>query len=253
MIYKIDLIGYILFIAGDRGVAFMVVAGIAVIAILWAVVKYYRDPETTENTDTTEKNHTEKNNRGTRVENMSQSRAYWMAERLQNPRKDPFVYYIFSNERDAKAAMLELPFIHTAQDTGKIICDDVFQFGYYAVTYDGVFTGQHDAFVAGADFTHEMWEQTHAAFTKHNGMKKNDLEPDKSVRLNVSANGDARQVTFFDKKREGSNVWMMYKAPSKADAMAFLSQQHIDKPLYYVVVQTPEGTFGKDKDGYYQP
>jgi hypothetical protein len=217
------------------------------------VVKYYRDPETTENTDNTEKPRTEKDNKGMRVENMSQSVAYWMVERFQNPHKDPFVYYVFSNEKDAKAAMLELPFIHTAQDTGNIICDDVFRFGYFAVTNDGVFTGEYDAFVAGTDFTHEMWKQTHAAFAKHNGRKKNDLEPDKSVRSNVSANGDTRRVTFFNEKREGSMVWMMYKAPSKADAMAFLSKQHIDKPLYYVVVQTPEGTFGKDKDGYYQP
>jgi hypothetical protein len=34
--------------------------------------------------------------------------------------------------------------------------------------------------------------------------------------------------------------------------MDFLSQQDIDKPLYYVVVETPEGNFGKDKDGFYQ-
>jgi hypothetical protein len=196
----------------------------------------------------------ERDNRGMRVETMSQSIAYWMGERFKNPRKDPFVYYIFSNGNDAKTAMLELPFIHTAQDSGKIICDELFRFGYYATTTNGVSTGEYDAFVAGSDFTCEMWEQTHAAFAKHNGTRKNDLKPDDSFSPPPSTkdSGDATQVTFVRESRDTSSVWMVYKAPCKADAMAFLSQQIIDKPLYYVVVETPEGNFGRDKDGMYQ-
>jgi hypothetical protein len=97
-----------------------------------------------------------------------------------------------------------------------------------------------------------MWEQTHAAFSKHNGNKKNDLEPAKTVRPTVSTNGNAHRVTFVRENRDDSAVWMVYTAPSKADAMDFLSRQQINKPLYYVVVETPDGNFGRDKDGIYQ-
>jgi uncharacterized membrane protein YhaH (DUF805 family) len=72
------------------------------------------------------------------------------------------------------------------------------------------------------------------------------------VRPNVPAGGDAQQVTFLRETRDGSSVWIVYKAPCKADAMAFLSRQYVDKSQYYVVVETPEGNFGKDKEGIYQ-
>jgi len=59
-------------------------------------------------------------------------------------------------------------------------------------------------------------------------------------------------VNFIRKGKEGNNIWVVYKAPSKTDAMAFLSKQMINQPCYYVVVETPEGNFGRDKDGVYQ-
>jgi hypothetical protein len=194
----------------------------------------------------------ERDNRGMRVETVDQSMAYWIGERMQNKRKDPFVYYIFTNEDDARNAMLELPFIHVAADTGKIVCDDVFRFGYYATTNNGTLTGEYDAFVTGADFTLEQWEKTDEAFRKHNGRKKNELKPEKSVHAVPSAAGDMKKVKFVREDRDATSVWRVYKAPCKADAVAFLSTQTVTRPLYYIVVETPEGNFGRDKDGFYQ-
>jgi uncharacterized membrane protein YhaH (DUF805 family) len=197
----------------------------------------------------------ERDNRGMRIETSSQSTVYWMVERVRSPRKDPFVYYCFKNEYDARTALLELPFIHTAVDTRKLICDELFRYGYYAVTNDGRLTGEYDAFISGADYTYDMWEQTHVAFFRHNGVKKNDLEPERKASATVSsqpAAGNAKNVTFIREDRDAKSVWVVYKAPCKADAMAFLSLQQIVHPLYYVVVETPEGNFGRDKDGFYQ-
>ncbi|MDR2774666.1 MAG: hypothetical protein LBC19_07990, partial [Tannerella sp.] len=64
--------------------------------------------------------------------------------------------------------------------------------------------------------------------------------------------GNARKATFVREDREANSIWVIYSAPSKADAMVFLSQQQIVRPLYYVIVETPEGNFGRDKDGFYQ-
>jgi uncharacterized membrane protein YhaH (DUF805 family) len=197
----------------------------------------------------------ERDNKGMRVETFNQSMIYWMVERVKSPRKDPFVYYSFKNEYDARAALLELPFIHTAADTRKLVCDELFRYGYFAVADNGRLTGEYDAFVSGAGFTHDMWEQAHVAFARHNGVKKNDLEPERKKPVATSsqpAAGDTKNVTFVREDRDSNTVWAVYKAPCKADAMAFLSRRQIDRPLYYVVVETPEGNFGRDKDGFYQ-
>jgi uncharacterized membrane protein YhaH (DUF805 family) len=197
----------------------------------------------------------ERDNKGMRIETSNQSMVYWMVERVRSLHKDPFVYYCFKNEYDARAALLELPFIHTAVDTRKLICDELFRYGYYAVTNDGQLTGEYDAFISGADYTYDMWEQTHIAFSRHNGMKKNDLEPERKASATASSQpvaSNAKNVTFIREDRDANSVWVVYKAPCKADAMAFLSQQQIVRPLYYVVVETSEGNFGRDKDGFYQ-
>lgn len=197
-------------------------------------------------------NYYERDNRGMRVETIAKSMAYWLGERLHSPKKDPFVYYTFQNEDDAKAAMYELPFLYQAADSGKLIAKEVLRYGYFAVTENGKLTGEFDAFIAGEDFTHQMWEQTHEIFAKHNGKKKNDLEPDKNKKVTSPTDGKAQNVTFLRENRNQGSIWRVYKAQNKADALAFLSQQQITRALYYVVVETPEGNFGRDIDGFYK-
>jgi hypothetical protein len=203
--------------------------------------------------ETTGKIYYERDNRGTRIETMDRSIGYWLGERMQSVQKDPFVYYIFTNRDDARNAMLDLPFIHLAADSGKIICDKLFHFGYFAVTDNGTFTGKYDAFVAGADFTLDLWKITNEIFSKHNGERKNDLKPEKSVdKTAPTVAGNAKNVKFVREDRDATSVWRVHNAPCKADAVAFLSAQTITRSLYYVVVETPEGNFGKDKEGFYQ-
>lgn len=43
-----------------------------------------------------------------------------------------------------------------------------------------------------------------------------------------------------------------YKGPSKAAALEFLKANPVDRPLYTLVVHTPEGIFGVDKDGIFE-
>ena len=61
-----------------------------------------------------------------------------------------------------------------------------------------------------------------------------------------------KKIVYLREDKADNNVWIVYKAPTKADAIEFLNKQRIARPSYYVVVETPEGNFGKDKDGYYQ-
>ena len=65
-------------------------------------------------------------------------------------------------------------------------------------------------------------------------------------------NENRKKVVFVREDRDSNNLWVVYKALSKVDAMAFLSKITIDRPNYFVVVETPDGNFGRDKDGFYQ-
>jgi len=140
-------------------------------------------------------------NLGTRIETQSQSMAYWIGERMANPKKAPFVYYIFNSSREARAALLELPFIHEEHPAGKLICDHIFHFGYYDTTENNIPTGKWDAFIAGYDLTHEMWEQIHLTFKKHNGTMKSDLEPDYNVKTASIQRGNSSKVVFVREDR----------------------------------------------------
>ncbi|MCL2152443.1 MAG: zinc-ribbon domain-containing protein [Oscillospiraceae bacterium] len=195
----------------------------------------------------------ENDNKGMRMDNQSQSSAYWMS-RLAKPddKREAFVYYIFANESDAHNALLELPYIHKASDSGKLICDEVFSFGYYATTENSLPTGKWDAFVAGTELAHDMWKELHEVFTKHNGRKKGDKEPDANAKIIPSKGGNASNVKYVREDRTSGGTYVTYSAPNKADAIAFLSAQSITRQSYYVVVDTPEGSFGKDIQGIYQ-
>src|SRR5689334_20953941 len=72
----------------------------------------------------------EKDNMGTRHNTASLATTYWIA-RMASSKKDPYVMYIFDNANGAHTALLELPCIHVAEDTGNLICTDVLIFGYY--------------------------------------------------------------------------------------------------------------------------
>ena len=76
-----------------------------------------------------------------------------------------------------------------------------------------------------------------------------ELNPDRKP---ATINDLRKKIIFLRKDKDGNNVWVVYKAPTKTDAMEFLSNQRIDRPSYFIVVETPEGNFGRDKDGFYQ-
>ncbi|MDR2557935.1 MAG: hypothetical protein LBC86_00085 [Oscillospiraceae bacterium] len=194
-------------------------------------------------------------NLGTRIETQSASIGYWMHERMSKSVKEPFVYYIFSNESSARNALLEMPFIHEDNESGKLNCDkSFFTFGYYSTTENSIPTGKWDAFVAGNDLTHDMWKQLHEVFKKHGGIMKSDLEPDisNSTQSISFQKGNPQNASFVRENYNDGATYLTYNAPCKADAIAFLSTQNITQKLYYVVVETPDGNFGIDIDGLYE-
>ena len=60
------------------------------------------------------------------------------------------------------------------------------------------------------------------------------------------------KIIFVREDRDSGNIWRIHKASCKADAVAYLSTHPVKFPFYYIVVETPEGNFGRDINGFYQ-
>ena len=69
---------------------------------------------------------------------------------------------------------------------------------------------------------------------------------------------ESGQVRLVEKKQLpgqliGHDTYEVYQADTAGDAKAFLNGRNIVEQQYYVIVETPEGIFGKDKAGFYTP
>lgn len=199
-----------------------------------------------------ERKYLEKDNRGTRQESIDKATAYWAARR-HTQKFDPFALYVFDEEAGAKQALLDLEYMHLADDSGKIVCSETFEFGYYKRN-----DGKYEAIVCGGDLTVQDWESARTSFTGHGGIKKNEQRPEKEKETKSSKKVDAdpKKVIFIreDKTRDasGTATYRTYKAPDVASAKAFLEQNPVSESQYYLVVETPGGNYGRDKDGIYK-
>ena len=196
------------------------------------------------------KSFNERDNKGTRHDSLGIASSYWMA-RISSPKKDPFVMYTFDNDEDARKAFLELPCIHIAQDSQKLICTEVLIFGYYPTEQ-----GKYEAVICGDDLTYELWQQAKESFTRHGGNRKNDLEPEKHTAPAKAKKAKPEKVKFIREDRSQSHgvtmIYRVHKAPDADTAKAFLEQNPVTKQFYYIVVETPEGNYCRDIQGMYK-
>jgi hypothetical protein len=195
----------------------------------------------------------EADNRGTRHDTLDKATAYWIA-RMGDPHKDPFVVDTFASEAEARAALLELPCIHEAVDTGNLICSEVLIFGYYPTE-----AARFEAIVCGRDLGHELWEQARDAFARHGGQRKNELEPEASAAPTPVAAAPAPSggSVVFEREehveRMGATfTYRIHHAPDAASAKAFLGGHPVSQARLYLIVNTPEGTYCRDIDGMYR-
>ena len=191
-------------------------------------------------------------NRGMRQDSMGQATAYWMA-RMSSVKKDPFVMYTFDKAEDARAALVELPCVH--DEDGQLVCTETLIFGHYQRD-DGV----TEAIVCGDDLTRELWAKAIESFKKHGGKRKNDLEPEErsaSPSALSPSEGDAASVEFVTEERKqsalgGTAIYRIYRGPDASSAKAFLDKNPVTQPLHYIIVETPEGNYGRDIEGFYK-
>jgi len=91
------------------------------------------------------------------------------------------------------------------------------------------------------------------SFSKHGGRRKNDREPAASTPAAQTAVAKPEKVQFQREQREpDGTVYRIHQGPDAVSARAWLQQQLVTQALCYLVVETPEGNYGRDKDGIYE-
>ena len=195
----------------------------------------------------------EQDNMGSRQDTMLQAITYWKKERPGLSNEQPFTLFTFSSADAAEKAMLELPFIHKAADSGKLICDRMMTFGLYETKVKGALTGQYEVLVAGGDLTKDELFYAEAVFSSHQGKCK--IRNMTSVCADSNTEGGNTSLVRYSETirgNDGISTYEVYNAPDKASAIAFLREKTIVRRYYYIIVDTPEGSFGKDFVGLYQ-
>lgn len=194
---------------------------------------------------------TESNNIGTRQSTIDQAVAYW---NLRNVRQkfDPFVLFVFNTEDEARQALLELDCIHQARDSHNLICTKPLVYGSYR-TEDG----KYEAIIAGEKLSHDLWQETKAAFEKHGGRRKNDQEPEMQAAASSDKPVDfASKIKlirkYTDQNRSGNPTYEDYECDDAETAKEFLLTKSVDQKLYYITVKTPMGVWGIDIKGLYK-
>ncbi len=201
----------------------------------------------------------EADNIGTRQDSMQKAETYWMVRQMK-PQKEPYLLYSFPSENAARDALLELPCIHIAKDTNKLICTVALTYGYYDSG-----NGSFEAIVAGMDLHTELFETSRNSFRKHGGKPcgEGELAPAPTANITTASLPAAEKpppkskVKFVKKYTQPNRLgttctYEIYRASDAESAKEFLQSKPAPKPLYYLVVETPHGTYGRDKDGIYK-
>jgi hypothetical protein len=199
--------------------------------------------------------YSEKDNHGTRQETVQMANAYWYNRNFGTGKSEPFLLYAFSLESEAKKALTEVDFIHITVDTGNLICTRICHFGYYATQ-----AGHWEVIIAGSDFDKNDFIRIQEIFKKNNGMLINERSPEDGASIQSDpieiSPIDISQVKFKHKYQKPADAtrsftYEVFEAPNRDTAIRFLENKVVNEPLYYLLVDTPQGSFGKDNGGIY--
>ena len=99
----------------------------------------------------------------------------------------------------------------------------------------------------------DEYNKAEDSFRKYGGELKTHQEPNASVKACNVANGNSLNVKYKETvKNSYGSVYEVYEAPKPEDAMMFLGGKTVTQDSYFIVVETPVGSFARDIIGIYQ-
>ncbi len=160
----------------------------------------------------------------------------------------PVVIYRFTTLDAARLAILGLSYILEVADTKELITSEPIEFGCYRNAQ-----GQGEVIICGQALTREQWQEAKEKLAASGGTVYKEQEPRETIKKPApEASTETNTCKFVRKEQNGMNTYEIYKGASRTAATEFLQAHPVNKPLHYIVVETPEGNFGRDKDGIYQ-
>lgn len=199
-------------------------------------------------------------NLGTRYQDAAHARTVWLASHLTT--YTPVVIYHFPTLDAAHQAITQLSFIHEAADTGDLIATEVVEFGCF-VNEDG----QGEVMICGKGFTLNRWQEAMDKLAAAGGILHREQKPEAQPSATITpaapeerpavlaapaAPTKTDSVTFVSEDHKGMHTYRVHRAPSKAAAIAFLQANPVTQNYLYLIVETPEGDFGRDINGIYE-
>lgn len=160
----------------------------------------------------------------------------------------PYICYTFKAEDAARKGLSSLSFIKIASDTKEFISLEVLEFGIYETEKKG----QWEVVIWGENLTNEMIKESNNMLLAAGGTKKGERISTKKTQNKPVANKKGGKTTYLRTDKKGPHTYEVHKAPSKEVALGFLKNKTVTKDFYYVIVETTEGTWGKDINGIYQ-
>lgn len=190
-------------------------------------------------------------NMGTYFRDEAHAHDFWFAQYTLNG--PPVIICNFDTLKKAREAILSLSFI--SENKGELVSSETVDYGCYINSNQ-----QGEVIICGHDFSKDMYDEVKLKLTNEGGTIKKATPPkekeDAKSTISKPGQSDA-EVTFVNKTSKqlapgAVATYETYKAANANAAKKFLAAKMVSKPLYYIVVDTPEGSWGKDKDGIYK-
>ncbi|EGV15836.1 hypothetical protein [Thiocapsa marina] len=212
----------------------------------------------------------ERDNLGTRYETHDRVHAFWTPYILSRP-SFPFLFYNMPSREAAMAALLELEPFGVAADSGKPISTEVLSFGVYPRDDGGA--APWGLMLAGERVTAALYDAAVASCTAHGGSDPRLSERPPETTATAARAAPSQEAVTFEREEQVDMLAQMeamgirvvadealsqsvatkrhYRGPDQASAIAFLQTHPVNEPFFYLMVHTPEGVFGRDKDGIF--
>lgn len=136
----------------------------------------------------------DRDNFGRCAETLTQANRFFNEECVDPLDPPPFTVFWFRTKRAAEKALLKLPFIHRAADSGKLISELSISYGIYKVPHE---TGCA-AFVLGTALELEGFELAEKSFSRNGVFKNHSLPDGAKERYKVKYNRWTKEWVHYD-------------------------------------------------------
>lgn len=136
----------------------------------------------------------ERDDQGRRADTLDLANRYFDSECVDPLDPPQFTLFLFQSKKAAEKAMMKLPFIHRAADTGKLICDLPITYGVYRVPRGSGYV----AFILGSAISLEDFEKAEKVLSKRGTFKNHELPDGAKETFRVRYNRWTKEWVHYD-------------------------------------------------------